>query len=752
MPSVTQRGWANTSVAQTCAQGALVLSLFVNWGCTGSQPETGRSSASEAGPARSDDAGSTRTVEPVTDQAEQPELSSGDDTALGDDSESPRLLPQDNQPDIEDTAKRDAIAHMNMRFDEWADATRKAAESVPDYCRRATFAPRELKFGKPTVAVSPQTSSGVLAWSSPKEPSDVSTTNNQVSGVDEADFVKNDDKYVYAAMNGALRIIEAWPPETAHQVAMVPLDGVPKKLFVEKDRALVYVSRPRPKPEHGVSHSVSRECTYAYDCEVSGDWTETSLVLFDITDRGEPKQLRRIDSDGSLIAARSIGGAVHTMLATPELFLSDVLYPTVNPEDCESGETVAESVATVLAMLEEQRAKNLGVLEAASIEDVLPHIIEDGRNLAAGSGSKVYREAHATGGSYTTLLSLDMTGEDAPAISTIVSKPGTVYATPNALYVAVNMTDADPYRRPSSFRTAIHKFAIGEDIRRARYVASGQVEGNVLNQFSLDEHRGHLRVATSFGQRNHSALSVLEQHGDTLELTGKIDDIAPGEDIRSVRFDRDRGFMVTFKKTDPLYVFELSDPAKPTIAGELEIPGFSTYIHMLDESHLLTIGYDAADQGRFAWFTGVLLQLFDVSDMSMPTLAHKAVIGTRGTSSEALTNHLAFTLFGDKLAVPMTICEGGDEKGREGTPTFSGLMVFDVSVKQGIAERGRVAHPNEQGAYDVKACEHWWTDGASFVQRSLFMDRFVYSIDPNTIRIQDTNALGEDVASVSLTQ
>jgi uncharacterized secreted protein with C-terminal beta-propeller domain len=247
-------------------------------------------------------------------------------------------------------------------------------------------------------------------------------------------------------------------------------------------------------------------------------------------------------------------------------------------------------------------------------------------------------------------------------------------------------------------------------------------------------------------------MSVLAQREDKLELVGIVDKIAPGEDIRSVRFDGDRGFIVTFKKTDPLYAFDLSKPTAPKITGELKIPGFSTYMHMLDDKHLLTIGYDAADQGNFAYFTGVLLQIFDVSDPQDLKLAHKVSIGTRGTSSEALTNHLAFTLFQGKLAVPMTLCEGGDENGNFGTMTFSGLMVFDVSVADGIDERGRVAHPNHPDGtgYDDAGCTNWWSRASSDVQRSVFMDNFVYSIAQDIVHAQNVDALGKDVASVSL--
>jgi len=83
---------------------------------------------------------------------------------------------------------------------------------------------------------------------------------------------------------------------------------------------------------------------------------------------------------------------------------------------------------------------------------------------------------------------------------------------------------------------------------------------------------------------------VLRRDPAALVQVGSVESIAPGEDIRSVRFDGDRGFVVTFKKTDPLSAFDLSNPQAPQLAGELQIPGFSTYMHLMDATHLLTIG------------------------------------------------------------------------------------------------------------------------------------------------------------------
>ena len=176
-------------------------------------------------------------------------------------------------------------------------------------------------------------------------------------------------------------------------------------------------------------------------------------------------------------------------------------------------------------------------------------------------------------------------------------------------------------------------------------------------------------------------------------------------------------------------------------------------MHMMDASHLLTIGYDADDQGDFAWFAGVRLQIFDVSDMKNPKLAHTEVIGTRGSSSEALTNHLAFNYYAPKniLALPMTVCEGGTGGSFGENMTFAGLMVYDVTTTGGFHLRGKVSHPQtSSGGYDNSACSNWWTQASSEVKRSVLMDDFVYSISESRVKVNALGALASDIREVSL--
>jgi uncharacterized secreted protein with C-terminal beta-propeller domain len=253
-----------------------------------------------------------------------------------------------------------------------------------------------------------------------------------------------------------------------------------------------------------------------------------------------------------------------------------------------------------------------------------------------------------------------------------------------------------------------------------------------------------------------SVMSVLAQKGSALETVGQLTGIAPTEDIRSVRFQGARGYVVTFKKTDPLFVLDLTEPTKPTITGQLKIPGFSTYMHPLDAGHLLALGYEADDQGTFAWFNGIQLQIFDVTDLANPLLLHKKVYGTRGSSSSALTDHLGFTYLPARnlLTLPMSICDGGGN-GSFGTLSFSGVVAMNVSLTDGITELGRLEEPYPDtqaasGFYYGGACSDWWTDSSSVVRRTVVMDDFLYAVSDNRVRVQSLKALGTDVKIVDM--
>ena len=247
----------------------------------------------------------------------------------------------------------------------------------------------------------------------------------------------------------------------------------------------------------------------------------------------------------------------------------------------------------------------------------------------------------------------------APAAeSFLVGSATTLYSSPSNMYIAYQRTI--PTQRWNEMRpalqeqiaspgynqegTIIHKFSMNNG--KVRYVASGDVPGHLLNQFSLDEYEDHLRVATTVegwtGSRAYlfNNVYVLD---DDMQTVGRIEYIAPDERIYSSRFIGDRLYLVTFKRIDPFFVIDLSDPARPGILGMLKIPGFSDYLHPYDKNHIIGIGRETAENQWGGVSTeGLKLALFDVSDVNNPAMIDKVEIGVSGSDSEALRDHKAF--------------------------------------------------------------------------------------------------------------
>ncbi|MBN1652224.1 MAG: beta-propeller domain-containing protein [Deltaproteobacteria bacterium] len=638
-----------------------------------------------------------------------------------------------------------------------------------------------------------------------------STTNSQVPDIDEADFVKNDDNYIYLVSDGKLQIIDAWPPEQSQTVGSISIKGTPKKLYVNGDRAVVYSAFESDDAPTGPlilvylrylramqrgdpfdfrfilgrdGESIDQECTYGYSCEFRGDGNDLLIQTYDISDRTKPALIRETSFGGSSLNSRRIGDVVHTIVGFSQLgfanleFLFSEFTKDVEALCCGDGE---ESICTdqdILDRFDRLRADSEQAVSFATILDFLSGvkdvkysgdkvIDEDG---LSGTCHNIYLSSSGDGTDVLALVSFDMSRSETLGLTAIVGKTGAVYASKDALYVASRhyssrmsqwyFDESDTNREA----TTIHKFALAPGSVQTTYVGSGVVKGRVLNQFSMDERDGYLRIATTTGQVPdpdvHSTLSVLHQRDGELEVVGIVDEIAPDEDIRSVRFNGDLGFVVTFKKTDPLFVIDLSDPTDPEIQGELKVPGFATYIHLMDDKHLLTLGYDAEETktGTFAWFQGLQLRVLDVSELDRPRVLSEVTIGTRGSTSDAATNHLAFNYFPqrDLLALPMTICEGGSGGNNYGdVMAFSGLLVYRVTADNGFELLGGVPHEQPDSSSLAKeACQNWWTDSNAKVKRSIFMssdsEDFVYSIATDLINVSKLKDLENPLASVAL--
>ena len=602
-------------------------------------------------------------------------------------------------------------------------------------------------------------------------PSDYTTTNNQEVGVDEADIIKSDGKFIYTVVEGDLVILNSWPAADTHEAGRITLskeqNSWPAGLFLRGDEVVTFSS------------------LYDYSTDAQGNYIDhfsgTRINVVDISDRTNPTLKKQIDIEGWYSNARMIDGDIY-MVSNAGVNLPFDYWSIAYNDDVIPGLPDREWDASPERMEElKNQARPLvrnyvrQQLNGHNVPDMLPRkrIIDAQGQIALEeplySCTDMYIPAQITESGVLNITHVDLDQANTPIESTgLLANGWNVYASQDNLYISMTSGSWWWGWGSQTNESHIHKFALDGPQGEPRYAASGKVDGWILNQFSLSEYNGHLRVATTDNDwtwneatqesevtgGNH--LTILKEEQGELIETGAVRDLAPGERIYSARMMGDRGYMVTFRQTDPLYTFDLSDPTNPTLEGELKINGFSSYMPPMGPDHLLTIGQDADDDGRVK---GVHLQIFDVSDMKNPTRTAQHVISTGSWSSwsEAMWDHHAFTYHPgrDVLAVPVNIYEW-EENNNE---NFSGLILFSANEQNGISEIGRVNHttmasdyycamyPQEDWACNPESNGYrWWTS----IRRSMFIEDYVFSFSDIGVKVNALNSPDVEYQSIML--
>ena len=656
----------------------------------------------------------------------------------------------------------------------------------------------------------------------PNSPGEVTGTNNQELGVDESDMVKTDGNFTYVLVNQTVHVLEAWPAEEMHEVATFDLTGWGDQMFLDGDRLVVFsYVYTGPDPYGWGWGGMPYEEPMDDDIEPpdgpadpldDGVWfTGTRVTVLDVSDPANPTQAAMFDVQGDFVSARMVDGEVY-------LVSRSNLINTYSPEFQEIAGTLQyPDIAWDAPMAEREAA-------AESLRDqvrplVAEYVAESGRDALIPdmrtsstdranmfSCGELMRPGTAAGLSVLSVVGFDPQAP-APSGVGIVADGWQVYGSQQSIYVAQDSRWWNWGTPDDAFTaTDIHKFALngGSPI----YQASGQVDGWLLDQFSMSEHNGVLRVATTdqsnFGwavdvavggdvavsgggtaepERTETApdaapdaddksitelredtsidannVFTLRQNGASLDVVGGIRGIAPGERIFAVRFLGDTGYVVTFEQVDPLFVVDLTNPEAPALRGELKIPGYSGYLHPMGDNHLIGIGRDGTDEGQIL---GVQISLFDVSNPDAPTrvddysLAHGD--GFYGWS-EAEHDHHAFTFYESRglLAIPVTLEDYGYDD--DGYSHFSGIVVFRIT-EEGISEFGRVSHTmmshdrycddiDDSDPEPVEACADysysWWVN----MRRSIFADDYLYAISDMGVTASSLDALDDVLAEV----
>jgi inhibitor of cysteine peptidase len=518
-----------------------------------------------------------------------------------------------------------------------------------------------------------------------------STTNIQVSGVDEADIVKTDGERIFLVSGKAIWISRVYPPKEAEVLSNITFDNdkYPAGIFVMQNKLAILGSEyifpsPSPVPYPGAPSSF---------VSYYGD-VRTFVNIYDVSDARNPVLLRNFTISGSYFNSRMIGDYVY-------LVTSKAAYVVNN-------DTV-----------------------------ILPMIYSNEGTKEIGPSEIRYSNVSDNYFSFTTIAALNMQNNaEKPSYETVMmGGTSNMYVSLKNIYI----TFPESYEGTSVYRIHIENSNINIE-------ANGIVPGSLLNQFSMDEYGDYFRIATTtwvlekwtFGTQQNNVY-VLDMN---LSIVGKLENLASGESLHSARFMGDRGYLVTFKKTDPLFLIDLSQPTNPSVLGELKIPGYSDYLHPYDETHLIGVGKHTieADEGDFAWYQGVKISLFDVSDVANPKQIANYTIGDRGTDSPILTDPKAFLFDKEKalLVIPVSVAEIDASQYPSGVPSWAygntvwqGAYVFNTSL-DGFVLKGTVTHL--ESGENVYNTIYW-------VKRSLYIENVLYTVSDKKIKMNNLDNL-----------
>ena len=537
------------------------------------------------------------------------------------------------------------------------------------------------------------------------EKSDYSDTNVQVEGVDEADIVKTDGEYIYYVCRDKVIIVNAKNDKEMKIESEIKYNKenfYPQEIFIAENRLIIIGEIYKYK----VLENLSIDMGYSrYDRNF------TIAKVYNTENKDKPKLEREIEVQGSYLSSRMIGDNVY-------LISNQYIYSYLFKN-------------TVIGDMDEDNFKPRYTDTAISKEEKCLEY------------NDIYYFPESEDASYLNIAGFNIYNNEAANIDSYLGAGSDIYSSEENLYITRVKYDYnnieifgyyDYYR---DVNTYIYKFKLENS--KATYVNEGSVPGEVLNQFSMDEKDGYFRIATtdSTSWNSETDRNNLYVLNDKLEIVGKIEGLAKGEKIYSVRFMGNRAYMVTFVETDPLFVIDLSAPTNPKVLGELKIPGYSKYLHPYDENHIIGFGENTKINEYGGVVTdGMKMALFDVTNPNKPKELYSVDIGEEGTYSELLNNHKALLFSKEKniIAFPVSISE---ETGRYNTNLkFQGAIVYGLDLEKGFTLKGTIAHMEIENGYRDY-------DYKREVERIIYIKDNLYTLSKSLIKSTDMNTMQE---------
>ncbi len=565
--------------------------------------------------------------------------------------------------------------------------------------------------------------SGISSFFTVTGPS-YSTTNVQVAGVDEADVMKTDGYYIYLLSNSknAVYILNA-DSQNASVLAKISFDhnislaGI--YLSADSNRLAILGSQYVLSTQTGSYWNGTGMQTYTFETYMQQD-TRTFIKVYDISHKVAPLLVRDFAVSGSYFNSRMIGDYVYAVISEPVQVANDTV--------------------------------------------VLPTLYS-GTQTACPTPSSIYyvdrEDSNYNYYTFTSIVGLNLLNVAQPAANLTMMMGGAsnIYVSTNNIYLTYpGVNTYSVWTGPSEPTTEVHCISISGS--SLFFDATGSVPGSVLNQYSMDEYNGYFRIATTTTRNVNSTFTRLLENNvyildQNLKTVGKLENLAPGESLHSARFMGDKCYLVTFKKTDPLFVISLAQPNTPQILGELKIPGYSDYLHPYDATHLIGVGKETEESsyGDFAWYQGLKLSLFDVSNVNAPEQMAKTVIGDRGTDSAVLTDPkaLLFSAAKDLLVIPVNLAVINTTQGDLGPSSYGdfvwqGAYVYNVTLTGGFQLKGTITHLDNATADENSSL---WVESSYFVSRALYINDTLYTISGEMVKLNNLDNL-QQIGQINL--
>ena len=548
-----------------------------------------------------------------------------------------------------------------------------------------------------------------------------STTNIQVENVDEADITKTDGDYIYSLSEDKVIITDVKDETQIKIVAEIDSKNsntISSDLILYHDKLII------------ISEEMKTTSSYYYSYNNSNT---TMVSVYDISNKEQPKEIKNYQLEQPYYTSRCIDGRLYVISSGYLKEENDeiVTYYYEDGKQIDPGykgikriKGIDTTDQTILSMLD---LNNID--ESVKVNSYLMDV-----QNAYVSENNIYLLEEKYEGSYTS----------APKISSIFGFYGILGA-----FVDDNEYDYGTY-------TYIYKFNLLED-GSIQYDKKAKEKGQTINQFSIDEYEGNLRVAL---YNNEGSRIVI--FNNEMEKIGKTEKLAEGEKMYSSRFLGNKAYLVTYKTVDPLFVVDLSNPEKPQVLGELKIPGYSTYLHPYDENHLIGIGMQTEEKiyrdssGRVtstaAVITGMKMALFDVTDVNNPIQISDTIIGDSRTTSAILTNHKALLFSKEKqlLAIPVNNytedfeIESSSDEYESMVKSYTnykkqyvseGYFVYNINLTDGFTLKGTITHEKTKSKYSYY--------NASRLLRGLYIDDNLYTVSEDYIKVNRLDDLQE---------